>query len=718
MSTSKGSLKFTMTSRALKLLGQNLYARPWSAVSELVANGIDAGATAIYVSMTEDPATNTGTLEVLDNGSGMTEEDLVHYVSIGFDKRTVTSSLKSSRAPMGRKGIGKLAALYLSNEYYIHTKTAPKAGIQFNSSWHMELDFTTDADKEPTLREINPTTIPTIHLNEQFNKQDSGTLITIPKIELKGLGTQAFKSLASRLAIHFLKDVLPDLKIYFSHQKLDEDPRFEEVEWHPAYGNFLLLSTTESHPHVQDRLKRTVLIQSDSRKDNTTIETSISPTPSFPLKDFENANIADHISASHNSNTISGTYSPDPLGTQTYPYELKGWLALHATIKTKLAQDNDHTFTKNQFFSPTQIRLYVRGKLALEDLRPYLNLTEQYANYLEGELQFDLLDEDELPDIATTSRESFDTEDPRFTTLCILVRNWAQRLINERSKIAQDEKLKLAKATLKANNSYAHRISQSIDKLGISDKAAQDLKQEVQLGLTREDPLAENEQVEAKGEYRVFISHASRDKVLTDIVYDTLIQHGAEADEIFYTSKDATSVSDEKRHAQLGPMILEAITSSATKIVYLTSSSFRNSIYCCFEGGAGWATRAVAEYELITTRYGLKPDWLDHDLPTTELINHEGKLELNRNTYLLFVEAINHLIDHLNIGRNIQNKDLITPIEETKLPSTEELDFEGKSIDEYYNFELAYRIEKASDTDFTNEIRKKEEQTDQTTELE
>lgn len=314
-----------MTSRALKLLGQNLYARPWSAVSELVANGIDAGATTIYVSMTEDPATNTGTLEVLDNGSGMTEEDLEHYVSIGFDKRAVTGTLKSSRAPMGRKGIGKLAALYLSNEYYIHTKTAPKAGKQFDSSWHMQLDFMTDADKEPTLREINATTIPTIHLNEQFNKQDSGTLITIPEIELKGLGTQAFKSLASRLAIHFLKDVLPDLKIYFSHQKINEDPRFKEVEWHPAYGNFLLLSTTKSHTYVQDKIKRKVLIQSASRKDSTTVETSITPTPSFPLNDFENADIANHISTSHNSNTISGAYFPDPLSTQTYPYDLKGW---------------------------------------------------------------------------------------------------------------------------------------------------------------------------------------------------------------------------------------------------------------------------------------------------------------------------------------------------------------------------------------------------------
>ena len=362
--------------------------------------------------------------------------------------------------------------------------------------------------------------------------------------------------------------------------------------------------------------------------------------------------------------------------------------------------------------------MYVRGKLALEDLRPYLNLTEQYANYLEGELQFDLLDEDELPDIATTSRESFDTEDPRFTSLCILVRNWAQKLINQRSKIAQHEKRKLAKTTAQANNIYAQRISKSIDKLDIPDDAAADLKREVHLGLTSEDPLDKNVQVEAKGEYKVFISHASQDKVLANIIYRTLIEHGAEPDEIFYTSKDAESTSDKKRHAQLGPMVHKAITSSATKIIYLTSSSFCKSVYCCFEGGAGWATRAVAEYELITTRYDHKPNWLDHDLPTTELLNREGELELTRDSYLLFTEAINRLIDHLNIGRSIQNKDLITPIAETKLPSTEELDFEGKSIDEYYNFELAYRIQKASDEDFTNEVRKKEEQTDQTNGLE
>ena len=163
MSTPKRTLDFTMTSRALKLLGQNLYARPWSAVSELVANGIDAGATEIYVSMTENPATNTGILEVLDNGSGMNDDDLKHYVSIGFDKRATSRSINTSRSPMGRKGIGKLAALYLSNQYYIQTKTEPQAGTQFHSSWHMELDLKTDADEEPTLDQIDPSIAPSPH---------------------------------------------------------------------------------------------------------------------------------------------------------------------------------------------------------------------------------------------------------------------------------------------------------------------------------------------------------------------------------------------------------------------------------------------------------------------------------------------------------------------------------------------------------------------------
>ena len=38
------SIPFNFTYYAMKLLGKNLYASPWTAVSEIVANGIDAKA--------------------------------------------------------------------------------------------------------------------------------------------------------------------------------------------------------------------------------------------------------------------------------------------------------------------------------------------------------------------------------------------------------------------------------------------------------------------------------------------------------------------------------------------------------------------------------------------------------------------------------------------------------------------------------------------------
>ena len=42
-------IEFNFTCYALKLLGHNLYSNPWTAVSEIVANGIDAKAKNIYI---------------------------------------------------------------------------------------------------------------------------------------------------------------------------------------------------------------------------------------------------------------------------------------------------------------------------------------------------------------------------------------------------------------------------------------------------------------------------------------------------------------------------------------------------------------------------------------------------------------------------------------------------------------------------------------------
>ena len=183
-----------------------------------------------------------------------------------------------------------------------------------------------------------------------------------------------------------------------------------------------------------------------------------------------------------------------------------------------------------------------------------------------------------------------------------------------------------------------------------------------------------------------------------------LLTLGAHSEEIFYSSKDKESTDNTKQFKQLQQQIHETITSAATKICYITSKGFCSSVYCCFEGGAGWATRAVSEYELITTTYENKPDWLNTGLQTPSIIDKNGSFPLNRETYLLFAETVNRLVDHLNTGRNIRQQPRIKRILETSIPSDRELRTRGQDISEFFNVELAEMITHAGTYDHSGEV--------------
>ena len=112
------SIDFSMTYLALKMFGKQLYANISAAIAELVANGLDANAENVYVYM-DIIEKNNATIAIFDDGDGMDSDSLEkEYAVIGRNKR---KELKPEEAvkKMGRKGIGKLAALYLSDKYYI-----------------------------------------------------------------------------------------------------------------------------------------------------------------------------------------------------------------------------------------------------------------------------------------------------------------------------------------------------------------------------------------------------------------------------------------------------------------------------------------------------------------------------------------------------------------------------------------------------------------------
>ena len=109
------TIPFTMNYYALKTFGRQQYSNPWAALSELVANGFDADAKTVYLFIDMRDKEHS-IIELIDLGSGMSPEDIEKkYVIIGRNRRKDNPKDTAT----GRKGIGKLAALYLSDVYSI-----------------------------------------------------------------------------------------------------------------------------------------------------------------------------------------------------------------------------------------------------------------------------------------------------------------------------------------------------------------------------------------------------------------------------------------------------------------------------------------------------------------------------------------------------------------------------------------------------------------------
>jgi HSP90 family molecular chaperone len=141
----ENSIEFNFTYFALKALGNSLYSNPWVAVSELVANGLDAGAKNVKV-LIDIRDKEHATIEILDDGCGMSYEDIANkYVIIGRNRRYEEPNEKK----FGRKGVGKLAALYLTSHYYIFTKKSGEV-----SAWEIDTSLFKDSDI-PKLRKVD-----------------------------------------------------------------------------------------------------------------------------------------------------------------------------------------------------------------------------------------------------------------------------------------------------------------------------------------------------------------------------------------------------------------------------------------------------------------------------------------------------------------------------------------------------------------------------------
>lgn len=444
---------FNFSYFALKLLGKGLYSNPWTAIAELVANGLDAKASCVRILIDMSNKKNS-TIEIFDNGTGMTYSDLAQkYVLIGKNKREdVDLDDFSKNNVMGRKGIGKLAALYLSSSYYLISKSSNNETAWF-FDMHNEEESEIPSLNRVSLSEVN------ILSKDYWNPLLSGTMIKLENVDLTNIGIQSIEGLKARLSDYYILDSLNG-KIEIAVRYHDDDPiLFQQVTKNIAFKNFYAIFDNTSSD-IKNRIAKEVYFPSSY----DAVHDKPRPTVTLESADFS---------------TSGAKYFPTEdgkLSEKKIPYSLTGWIGIHSSIRKEDAQINDPLFLKNKAYKSTQLRLYVRKKLAVEDFMPYLKNTQAFSNYIEGEISFDVLDDNELGDIATSNRQGFAEDDERVALLIELLKPIVTSLIAHRVKIGQ--KIRDEENQIQADTEAALKASENERKELAVEKAVIEKKYE------------------------------------------------------------------------------------------------------------------------------------------------------------------------------------------------------------------------------------------------
>lgn len=163
--------KFEFSLETLNNLGRGLYRSFATVIAEAISNSWDAEATQVLVTIQKDK------LIIEDNGKGMNNDDFQgKFLKVGYARRQDPEN-KSKRIVIGRKGIGKLAMLSISNKITILSR---KKGDQITGGIvnNTVLDSEIKKDGKYELEKLSKNDL------EAFNKR-SGTKIIFEELKTR-----------------------------------------------------------------------------------------------------------------------------------------------------------------------------------------------------------------------------------------------------------------------------------------------------------------------------------------------------------------------------------------------------------------------------------------------------------------------------------------------------------------------------------------------------
>ena len=158
-------------------LGIRLYSRLPQVLAEVVANAWDSNASTVDVSLQEGEIDTDSTIIVMDDGHGMTYDEIGNkYLRVGRKRRTEEGNQTEDkrRDVMGRKGIGKLSVFGIAKKAEIKTIREGKLSV-----------FQMDVDKMLNQAREEGRYKPEVLLVNEDTTESDGTTITLTDLTRK-----------------------------------------------------------------------------------------------------------------------------------------------------------------------------------------------------------------------------------------------------------------------------------------------------------------------------------------------------------------------------------------------------------------------------------------------------------------------------------------------------------------------------------------------------
>lgn len=603
--------------RILELLGPNLYTNIYYVLAELVANAYDADAHNVYI------ISNRDDIRIEDDGHGMSYENgevrkFLNVAGVSRSNEAESMTRSGERRKMGRKGVGKLAALSVSESVDVMTvSNNEKSGFVLSRK-------PIDGNK------LQP--IPDENITFAYIR-DHGTAIVMknPQYRLN-------KSMDSvrRNLLKIFPLVNDDFKI------------------HIIRGNEIVTIDTFDENIAKE------LCAFISLGNEFSVLADIVPDK-YPVKRAELVEIKEEYT--------EPIILKDNAGEE-HEYELKinGWIGAYASTRGRKATLTD--------FPDNFISLYANKKMGEFNILPIVGQNKLNEVYVVGQLYVDIFELSELPDMALSNRQGYKSDDPRYEAVIKYVRTTLlPDILRKRSIYSNEQNREKKQRKLDNQKNTEAKFREAVDTFRgiVSENAAASIER-----LAPDTPKEAIEQVisdaindnaNALGlktvvdsqKKKILISHASKDKSLADLIYSFLVFNNIPPEDILYTSCDDEISRIPEGVASiynyLRDFFVESYSNQKIFVVFVTSNNTPEAWGAMTEIGASWITQVnnrIFNIPPFRPQHPLNDEALWHSTERRE----NNELCMTRLNADIFCQKIEAICDELGYAKKNRNENL------------------------------------------------------------